>query len=280
MVAMLLAAPTWMASTTAIAGTSVSDEATCIGCHRPKDTVIDPARFGASVHGGQDCTACHVEGFGKFPHTGSRAAARACDDCHDVEQTVKDVRASVHARLVDPAFRCTNCHSPHYQVRVSGLSDAAEAVRMANASCIRCHTKEDTERKGAAARARLGDRHRFVPHWELHLRSAPCVACHTPSGKPTIHLVLPASQALRDCATCHARNSMLVTKLYAHLAQRERAESGWVNAVLFNNAYVVGATRNRWLDATLLALLGVLVVGLAMHGGGRWLCWRLRRRTS
>jgi class III cytochrome C family protein len=280
LVAVLLAAPVWMASTTVMAQTSMTDEVTCIGCHRPQDTAIDPARFGASVHGHLDCTTCHPEGFARFPHTGTRASAQACGDCHDVAQKAKDIKASIHARRVDPAFGCTHCHSPHYQGRVSDIADAVEAARIANASCLRCHAKGETERQQAAARTRLGERHRFVPHWELHLRSTPCIACHTPSGQETVHLILPASQALRRCETCHARNSMMATKLYAHLAQKERAERGWVNAVLFNNAYVAGATRNRWLDWTLLGLVGVLGVGLGLHGGGRWLCAWLRRKTS
>lgn len=72
---------------------------------------------------------------------------------------------------------------------------------------------------------------------------------------------------------------MLVTKLYSHFASKERAERGWLNAILFNNAYVVGATRNRWLDWGTVALTSLTVLGVAMHATGRWLGARLRRAS-
>lgn len=285
-IVLLLAGAIAVLSTTAMAQVGVPDLPTCIGCHGPKDTVIDPARFGASVHGSLDCSICHAEGFAEFPHRGQRAAAPDCSDCHadtspsfDFAQMAKGVKESVHVKMADPAFRCTNCHSPHYFVPATRMTDAAEAIRIANRSCLRCHAKGETERETGLALGRLANKHRWIPNWKLHLKGAPCVACHTPRDQGTVHLILPASQALRDCATCHARNSMLVTKLYSHLASKERAERGWVNAILFNNAYVVGATRNRWLDWGTVALTGLTVLGVAMHATGRWLGARFRRTS-
>lgn len=285
-VVLLLAGAVGVLSTTATAQAGAQDLPTCIGCHGPKDTVIDPERFGASVHGSLDCSICHAEGFAEFPHRGQRAAAPDCSDCHadtspsfDFAQMAKGVKESVHVKMADPAFRCTNCHSPHYFVPATRMTDAAEAIRIANRSCLRCHAKGETERETGLSLNRLADKHRWIPNWKLHLQGAPCVACHTPRDQRTVHLILPASQALRDCATCHARNSMLVTKLYSHLASKERAERGWLNAILFNNAYVVGATRNRWLDWGTVALTGLTVLGVAMHATGRWLGARLRRTS-
>jgi hypothetical protein len=231
------------------------------------------------VHGALPCTTCHAEGFSKVPHTATRATASGCPECHDFGEIARAVKESVHAKRVDPAFRCTLCHSAHYFIPAARMSDPAEAVRAANRVCLGCHATGDTDRQGQAARDRLAQRHRFVPHWELHLQAAPCVACHTARDERTLHLILPASAAVRDCAACHARTSMLVTKLYEYRARRERAESGWLNSVLFNTAYVVGATRNRWLDWATLSLTGIVVAGLVLHGGGRWLCARWRRRS-
>jgi hypothetical protein len=276
---LLLAAAISMALATASAQTSAEGDLTCIGCHRPKDTVIDPVRFGASVHGRLGCTTCHADGFSTVPHAATRAAAPGCPECHDFDAIVRAVKQSVHAQRVDPAFRCTLCHSAHYFLPAARLADAALAVRGANGACLGCHAKGESDRQRQAALDRLARRHRFVPHWELHLEAAPCVACHTGADDRTLHLIRPAAQAVRECAACHARTSMLVTKLYEYRARRERAEWGWLNSVLFNNAYVVGATRNRWLDWATLSLTAVLVAGLAMHGGGRWLCARWRRRS-
>ncbi|HTX53076.1 MAG TPA: cytochrome c3 family protein [Candidatus Baltobacteraceae bacterium] len=262
-----------------------ADETPCIGCHKPTDTTIDPARYAQSVHGQLDCAMCHTEGFSAFPHSGTRTGAPDCTACHegaspyDFDGIAKAVKESVHAKAVDPAFRCANCHSPHYFVPGTRLKDASEAIRTANQICLGCHAKGDTARQRQVALDRLATRHRWVPHWELHLRSAPCVACHTPSGQRTVHLVLPASAALRDCTTCHARNSMLVTKLYTHLAAKERAEQGWLNSILFNTAYVSGATRNRWLDWGTLGLTAVTILGVGAHAAGRWLGDRMRKRS-
>jgi hypothetical protein len=236
---------------------------------------------------------CHMEGFSEFPHRGTRTGAPDCANCHggtspyDFDGILKGVKESVHAKAVDPAFRCTNCHSPHYFVPATRLTDAAAAVRAANQSCLSCHAKGDAERQRRVALARLAERHRWVPHWELHLRSAPCIACHTDlRGRPSaasllgpIHKVLVASAALRDCTACHGRDSMLVTKLYTHLATKERAERGWLNAILFNTAYVTGATRNRWLDWGTLGLTSLTILGVGAHAAGRWLGARLRGRA-
>jgi hypothetical protein len=70
----------------------------------------------------------------------------------------------------------------------------------------------------------------------------------------------------------------MVSRLYAFLAVQRRAEHGWVNEILFNEAYVTGAIRNRWLDWATLGLTGLTVLGVAAHGAGRWLFAGFRRR--
>jgi hypothetical protein len=74
-------------------------------------------------------------------------------------------------------------------------------------------------------------------------------------------------------------NSLMVTKLYTHLALKERAENGWVNAMLFNNAYLTGATRNQWIDWATFAIAGMVLLLLAAHGGGRWLFAHFRSKA-
>jgi hypothetical protein len=73
---------------------------------------------------------------------------------------------------------------------------------------------------------------------------------------------------------------MLATKLYAHLALKERAQYGFVNAILFNNAYLTGANRNKWLDWGAFGLAGLVLLGVAAHGLGRWAFADFRRRRS
>jgi mono/diheme cytochrome c family protein len=239
---------------------------------------------------------CHTEGFSEFPHSGRRAGAPDCAACHggsspfDFDGIVKGVKESVHATRVDPAFRCTNCHSPHYFIPATRLTDLAFGIESANQGCLGCHASGPSPSGARSALESLAKRHAaLLPHPRLHLQANPCIACHTDlrgreitaplQGPGPIHKVLPASAALKDCAACHGRNSVLATKLYAHLAVKERAEQGWLNSVLFNTAYVTGATRNRWLDWGTFGLTALTVLGIGVHGVGRWLGARLRRRS-
>jgi hypothetical protein len=206
-----------------------------------------------------------------------------CIDCHkgqsfppiDFSYIAQAVKASVHVKMVDPAFRCENCHSPHYFIPASRMNDVSEAILAANQSCLGCHATGDTL---AAKNLELAEKHRWLFHAELHLQRNPCVACHTPPGQRSVHLILPKSEAVRDCTICHAKNSMLAAKLYAHLALKERAQYGFVNAILFNNAYLTGANRNMWLDWGAFGLAGLVLLGVAAHGLGRCAFAGFRRR--
>jgi len=258
----------------------------CMDCHKPRDTTIDPVQFGHSVHRNLDCATCHTEGFDTFPHKSSRATMPDCIDCHsgpatppiDFDKIAEEVKAGVHVKLVDPAFRCTNCHNPHYFVPASRMTDVSQALLAANDSCLGCHAGGDAPAAKDLAFRKLADKHRLLFHADLHLKRNACIACHTPSEQQIVHHILPKSEALRDCSVCHTKNSMLVTKLYSHLALKERAEHGWVNAILFNNSYLSGATRNKWLDWGTFGLTGLVFLGVAAHGTGRWLFARLRRK--
>jgi len=271
-----------------------------MGCHKPRDTIIDPDRYARSVHASLDCNTCHADGFATFPHQAKRADAPECMTCHagvdtppyDFVHIQQGVQASIHAQMAGGEFACTNCHSPHYFVPATRMSDTPSAVRIANEPCLHCHAEGDASGgAGQPSVAKLATQHQWLPHWQLHLLNAPCIACHTTGdqradaanpkleAQRTLHVVLPKEQALRDCVGCHSKNSVLVSKLYAYLSLKEQTERGWLNAVLFNNAYLVGATRNRWLDWATVALTAATVGGVAIHAAGRWLGARLRRKS-
>jgi len=296
--ALSLASALVLLGTTSLAQT-VEPGQPCMGCHKPRDTTIDPDRYAQSVHASLDCPTCHADGFTKFPHEAKRTDAPECMTCHsgvdtppyDFANIEKGVQESVHAKIAGGEFRCTNCHSPHYFIPATRMTDAPAAVRIANEPCLHCHADGDGSGSARPALTKLANQHQWLPHWELHLGGAPCIACHTLreqradaanaalEAQRTLHIVLPASQALRECVGCHSKSSLLVTKLYAHLAWEERAERGWLNAVLFNNAYLTGATRNWWLDLATLAMTVMTVVGIAIHATGRWLGARARRKS-
>jgi hypothetical protein len=72
---------------------------------------------------------------------------------------------------------------------------------------------------------------------------------------------------------------LLIKKLYTQQALKERAERGWINEILFNNAYLTGGTRNKWLDLATVLLAGFLLVFIAAHAAGRWLFGRQGRSS-
>jgi hypothetical protein len=236
------------------------------------------------VHHALDCTFCHTEGFDKVPHTSQ--ATDDCVDCHegpatppiDFDKIARAMKASVHVKMVDADFRCTDCHSPHYFIPSSRMTNISEVIPVFNKSCLGCHAAGDTPAARQLAFEGLTQKHRLFPHVELHLQRNVCVACHTPRDQQTLHLILPKSEAIRDCTPCHSQNSLMVSRLYAFLAVQRRAEHGGVNAILFNEAYVTGAIRNRWLDWATLGLTGLTALGVAAHGVGRWLFAGFRRR--
>lgn len=270
----------------AAAGQTTGPIAPCLDCHKPSKTTVDPERYLTSVHAQLPCTTCHTGGFEKFPHTAKRADMPDCIDCHTGQTTpvvfddvAKEVKASVHAKLVDKDFRCTNCHSPHYFIPASRMGSASEVLSANNSSCLSCHAPGETPSAREVEFKKLVGKHQTLVHAELHLRATACVGCHTPAGTKSVHLILPKEQALRDCNACHSKDSLLIKKLYTQQALKERAERGWINEILFNNAYLTGGTRNKWLDWATVLLAGFLLFFIAAHAAGRLLFARLRRSS-
>jgi predicted CXXCH cytochrome family protein len=261
----------------------------CLECHtgsaqsKRGSTEVDPARFELTPHAAVlSCAGCHAEGFGEYPHKGKKADAPDCSVCHSTDdskpynraQIQADFQKSVHVtstkiQRLGGQFKCTTCHDPHTFRPVNKFATVQEAIEDGNRVCLECHasTQETTE----LSMARLAAKHTWVPGWELHTRSARCVDCHTPGKAETIHQILPASQAQRDCVACHSRDSILMTKLYKHTAAQARTQNGFANAIMFNQAYMIGATKFEPFDRALPWVFGGVAGVLALHAVGRML---------
>jgi thiosulfate reductase cytochrome b subunit len=88
--------------------------------------------------------------------------------------------------------------------------------------------------------------------------------------------VLPSDQAIRSCDACHDVNAPLIAE-YVDQAD----PSFWVtNPLLFKEAYVPGATRNRVVDGLLVGLFWLTVCGVLAHALLRVLTRRNRPRMS
>jgi predicted CXXCH cytochrome family protein len=267
----------------------------CLGCHgdpsvtrgapvegRPASVYIDAAKLVVSNHAAVGCSDCHAESFKEYPH--APAAAPRCLDCHTdndpgpegvaFADIAADFKRSVHFERNPSAFDCVQCHDPHSFRRWKQITTADIAVH--NGVCLRCHAS-------AAEFGRLAHRpppdldraHQWLPHRDLHWRQVRCLDCHS-SYEPPIgsHHLLPATRAVRECVSCHSANSILKLKLYRHRRREETQRLGFMNAMIVNDAYVIGATRNRFVDLTGAFVVGSAVLGVALHAA-----WRRRRRA-
>lgn len=263
--------------------------ARCLGCHGAgadaTEGGIEGARFGASVHASFGCTLCHAKGYQTFPHTASEGQKSGdCTACHrgtgapyHFGWIENEVRASVHGRMVSEAFACIECHDPHDVLPVHREENQREAIARANGRCLACHglEGETAEADQRHSLARLIRVHSFLPRLRQHAASARCVECHTPGREPTVHLILSARSAVRECVECHSVSSALLEKYYRHMAEEDR-EDGFINAVLLNNYYMLGATRNQKLDSAMWALFGLAFLAICAHGLARWATRRMR----
>ncbi len=256
--------------------------AACLRCHAANPESpgrgISTERFAASVHGALGCRMCHSAGYDGFPHTSNPAQmAQDCTACHiDSDPPyhfgwiANEVRASVHGRLVSEDFACTRCHDPHEYVPTHRAADLREAIAEANGRCLTCHGLEGESAAASELHslAHLTRVHSFLPRFVRHARSARCVECHTPGREQTVHLILSAKSAVRECVECHTANSALREKLFRHMAAEDR-QLGFVNSVILNNYYMVGATQNKLLDNVMWSLFGLSFLGICVHGAAR-----------
>jgi len=253
--------------------------AACLGCHAANPdsagSGIRAEQFAVSVHASFGCGMCHSTGYQEFPHTATEEQkAGDCTSCHigsgepyHFDWIINEVRASVHGRLVSEEFACIECHDSHEILPVHRATDLREAIAEANGRCLSCHGQEgeaatESERHSLA---HLIEVHSFLPRLGEHARSARCVECHTPEHEQTVHLILSARSAVRECVECHTANSALLDKLYRHMAEEDR-QAGFVNSVILNNYYMVGATQNKRLDNVMWGLFGLSLLGICVHG--------------
>ena len=281
----------------------------CVKCHvKPAEKatdhrVFDVGQWEGSVHAKLDCTTCHEgadpKAFDQLPHRLGDPPP-PCMDCHDpalrvgrklpsnveavqealalradaFSEIAEEFQRSVHATQLE-TFACVRCHDPH--VMHSGLAalPREERVREANRACIQCHREAVVDTSGREGAKGLREAHAWDPAMEAHARMR-CVVCHTPIDRSNTHEVLPSDQAIRSCDACHDVNAPLIAE-YVDQAD----PSFWVtNPLLFKEAYVPGATRNRVVDGLLVGLFWLTVCGVLAHGLLRVLTRRNRPRMS
>jgi len=203
----------------ATTSTVAEDNLNCIGCHTTQGLavqlpssetlplVIDTESLKASVHGTENCTACHV-GIQKFPHPKNTArdyrefqleSSKQCETCHTVQ--AKQELDSNHARALAAGNKnaavCIDCHGSHAAGKPS-----SPRHRMST-NCGKCH--------GAIYAQYISSVH-GQSLLEIENPDVPvCADCHEAHRQED-----PTTQAFRlkspaTCAACHA-NAKLMRK--------------------------------------------------------------------
>ncbi len=276
----------------------------CLACHSEKGLQHPPKEgldlkklrgllkdqelYKGSDHQRLACTKCHNEGYEDHPHEpDAKDSTSTCTDCHSKKANLieKQFEKSVHADLADK-ITCPTCHDPHQMRVASKLIDPHKIVAQDNRVCLDCHDSDATFARFAPEKKQrplIDELHDWLPNTRLHWKAVRCVECHTPavaSGEMVSHEILSKDKAEKKCLSCHSADSSLKTRLYRHLVHEEQQRLGFANSVILANAYVLGATRNPLLDTLILIAFGGMLLGLLVHGLGRFIAHLLRRRKK
>jgi hypothetical protein len=240
---------------------------------------IDSSKFYNSVHGSFSCFDCHSPDYTEFPHPGHLRLEPqwSCLDCHGYdeeyahfhfEEIQEEYDKSVHAQEVEE-FSCWSCHDPHsYQLTAREAEDIREVVAYDNSICLDCHGDVDqfqllTDREGI----NIIEQHDWLPRQELHFKSVRCIECHTEVHDTILvaHNVKPATEAVERCVDCHSQNSILLGSLYKYQVAERRSKYGFLNGPLIEDYYVIGATRNYYLNVASIVIFVLVLLGIVVH---------------
>jgi len=255
--------------------------------------LTDPAKYDQSNHAGMACKTCHTGALRAYPHTNAvKAETLACDECHAQKQFRVDAQVanSVHSKNLKDKFTCNTCHDAHVYATAARLADPHKIVAQDNGMCLDCHNsdKKFAEFGGTLTpekkRPDIDKIHEWLPNTKRHWESVRCIECHTPASTnkslAMSHEILNKDKAQKDCVSCHTKDTALRTRLYRHLAAGETEKLGFLNSAIVGDAYVIGATRNAYLDMFGLGLVGLTIAGVGGHGLIRILSALRRRRDK
>jgi NAD-dependent SIR2 family protein deacetylase len=135
--------------------------------------------------------------------------------------------------------------------------------------CLRCHGHPDVmgmiSEKGLE---KVLPKHEWLPNVNRHLEAVRCLDCHTRMTDSVLvaHEIMPADSAVKRCADCHNKNSILMGTLYKYTSKESRDQKGFVNGVIFNNdSYVIGANKSKFISLTGMLLIGMTLAIALVH---------------
>jgi hypothetical protein len=273
----------------------VEDNEACLQCHgetkfliedpstgRSKhelmytERAIDRDAFYSSQHKSFACTDCHSYDYTTFPHSIETRVEEqmVCMDCHGYDETFakyhfEDIEIEFQQSIHNmEEFTCWSCHVPHsYKAFMRNADDLEEAILYDNNMCLRCHANFDrfsllTEREEIV----VVESHDWLPNQAAHFKNVRCIECHTQVNDSILiaHKILPKAQAVKNCTECHSKDTRLMHTLYKFQSLEER-KGGFVNGIMLNDSYVIGANQNVWLNRLSLLVFGGTLLVIAFH---------------
>lgn len=259
---------------------SSADSSRMIKREMCSNNVIDSALFYSSNHRSFKCFDCHDQGYQTYPHPSDLKAGSmwSCMDCHagdeafskyHFEEITAQFEKSIHYKADKDAFTCWQCHDPHTYKTVARNSDnVLNTVRYDNNICLQCHANinrmevlTDKDKTG------IIQKHDWLPNQTLHFLNVRCVECHSQVNDTLMvsHLILPKEQAVHKCAECHSKNSLLMATLYKFQVKENRQKYGFLNTVILNESFVIGANRNYYLNVISIAVAGLALAWVLLH---------------
>jgi hypothetical protein len=225
------------------------------------------------------CTDCHAAEYDSFPHPGGlrMESQYNCIDCHGndekfakyhFEEIEAEFRQSTHFNANGDAFTCWKCHNPHtYKISIRDSKNIIRSIAYDNQICLNCHSDFErfqllTDRE----EMNILQKHEWLPNQALHFSQVRCIECHARRNDSLLvsHRIMPKENAVKRCVECHSQNSLLMGTLYKYTARENRTQAGFLNAIILNNAFVIGANRNIMLNKISIvifcAMLGLLIV--------------------
>jgi hypothetical protein len=248
---------------------------------------IDVKAYRRSSHGALKCATCHEWGYDRVPHRAPRGRdPYACVYCHRNDDVLKpyqlekrkgEFKKSHHVDTFGRKFGCHDCHDPHRFFPIPKGKGVRPQVDRANDICARCHAAKKPLMPFEDAPP-LSKTHEWLPNQEAHFAALSCVTCHAKPGGLN-HEVRLAKEAQQDCRGCHGKDAEKLGGLYT--ATKKPAGGGNLfdvsNQSLFEEAYVIGATRSPLLDRLSQVGFALCVAFVLTHGLALAVARRRRR---
>ena len=275
----------------------LNQEELCLNCHIKQEnnqyakTLID---YDKSVHGSAlrrgnkfaavciDCHGTHrlQKANAENSNINPTKVSNVCGRCHVA--IAQEYHSSIHGIELLKGNRdvpgCTYCHGEH---TISPMAVVEERIIQANKMnfntlvsnqmvfCVKCHTNDTLMAKYNLSV--LAQAHDWLPNLQKHWETVRCVDCHSSYEPPNLsHNILPRDATVKKCEECHSKNSILMTKLYKHEKAQSRQKYGFINGTILSDAYVIGTTRNIYLDFISIVIFGIVLVFLLIHILLRW----------